>query len=286
MTHLVVVDTETSGLDVTRHHIWEAAAMVVVDGEVKSKHEWWLETDMSTADSNALRMNRYYERLAQQPPDFVATHRMTAARELAVMLGQPGAHLVGLNPAFDAGFIDKLLREQGHAPAHHYHLVDVEALIAGAAGLEPPWSSSELSKAIGVEPPPAEVKHTAAGDRDWTWQLYQAWQATAATKGATKVAKKAAAKRAPAGPPPPIAPDRPAPTDAGSMDDEPEPGPGPGDDPAVTGRPRGMPPADENTVCEECGDEITGEQAQKSWTRWRAVLCPDHFRARSIRKAT
>ena len=68
-----------------------------------------------------------------------------------------------------------------------YHLVDVEALAAGwlAAGHDwsqgppvgdratPPWSSEELSRAVGVDPDDFD-RHTALGDARWAAAIYDA----------------------------------------------------------------------------------------------------------------
>jgi hypothetical protein len=56
----------------------------------------------------------------------------------------------------------------------HYHLIDVEALIAGRLAIAPPWKSDDLSRAIGVEPPSDQDRHTAIGDARWVKQMYEA----------------------------------------------------------------------------------------------------------------
>jgi hypothetical protein len=54
----------------------------------------------------------------------------------------------------------------------HYHLIDVENLVAGylaARGelIPPPWKSDQLSAAVGVDPNDFG-RHTAMGDVLWT----------------------------------------------------------------------------------------------------------------------
>lgn len=121
----------------------------------------------------------------------------------SVMRYTAGAHLVGAVPSFDAAFLSRLLRANGCCPAWHYHLVDVEALAAGhlagqrwlaekmgvsaedrsdgavwartatkaAEIAPPPWDSTDLSRAVGVEPQDFE-RHTALGDARWARAIY------------------------------------------------------------------------------------------------------------------
>lgn len=98
-----------------------------------------------------------------------------------------GCHLVGAVVSFDAERLHRLLRRHHACPTWHYHLVDVEALAAGwlAAGHDwteggpvgdkcwPPWDSTELSLAVGVDPGLFD-RHTALGDAKWAAAVYDA----------------------------------------------------------------------------------------------------------------
>jgi hypothetical protein len=92
-----------------------------------------------------------------------------------------GRHLVGAVVSFDEERLRKLLRANGACPEWHYHLIDVEALAVGwiagadqeAARLALPWKSDDLSRAIGVEPPSDEERHTALGDARWAKAIYE-----------------------------------------------------------------------------------------------------------------
>lgn len=98
-----------------------------------------------------------------------------------------GGHLIGAVPNFDDRRLDALLRDHHACPSWHYHLGDIENIAVGylaarrlsqagggedpLAGLvNPPWSSEDLSRAVGVNPDEYE-RHTALGDvrwaRDW-----------------------------------------------------------------------------------------------------------------------
>lgn len=102
-----------------------------------------------------------------------------------------GRHLVGAVPSFDEERLRRLYRQyvDEHATRlpWHYHLIDVEALAVGyLAGLAEfqgydafaglpslPWSSDDLSRALGVEPPAAEKRHSALTDARWARRIYE-----------------------------------------------------------------------------------------------------------------
>ena len=192
---LVFLDTETTGLDPARHEVWEIGCIVSGHRDPSCNGEWlWqLRPDLATADPNGLRIGRYYEReqlwrkgggsaivlaspwwkddLRKVPYPSEAATRSEVAERLARLLD--GAHMVGAVPSFDAAFLEPFLRRSGQAACWHYHLVDVEALAAGKLGLAPPWDSSELTQALGIEVAEQD-KHTALGDARWAKAIYDA----------------------------------------------------------------------------------------------------------------
>lgn len=157
---LAFVDTETTGTNPFFHDLWEIA--VIVDDE---ELVWRVEPDLRKADPTALSISKYYSR--DHTP--VGT-KADVARAVATALS--GRHMVGMVPSFDATFLDRFLRNNGHSPAWHYHLVDVEAMIAGRFGLTPPWNSSDLTRALGVEPDDFD-RHTALGDAQWAKAAFE-----------------------------------------------------------------------------------------------------------------
>lgn len=203
---LAFVDVETTGLDPERHEVFEVAVILrdesneppkqptaqytggrtETDESIRRRERWqeevykpwaweykverWIAPDhLQTADSTALRLNRYYERIPKKQGrstinysnfDGVVSGRADTAKDLAVYLD--GAHLVGFNPSFDARFLEALLRQHGCAPSWHYHLIDVEMLMLAHLGQQPPFKSDDLVRALGVEVP--KNRHSAMAD--------------------------------------------------------------------------------------------------------------------------
>lgn len=183
------VDCETTGLDPELHEIWELAVITVApwnDDDEPGEWTWQLPVDVARSDPQGLAVGRFYERRRQLPrlgesalvrypsaPEHGWDHLPVseAAEQVASLLD--ATHLVGAVPSFDALFIARWLRAHGQAPTWHYHLVDVEALAAGRTGTAPPWSSTALSMAVGVDPGCFE-RHSALGDARWARALYLA----------------------------------------------------------------------------------------------------------------
>lgn len=177
---LAICDVETTGLDAEVHEIWEVALITVDELGVLedargahrpvvevSEHHWFLPVDLGRADAKSLEITRYHERTLGAR----LSRSGHFARGFAALTR--GRHLVGAVPSFDEERLRKLLRRNGACPEWHYHLVDVEALVAGKLGIRPPWVSDELSRAIGVDPEQF-VRHSAMGDARWARALYEA----------------------------------------------------------------------------------------------------------------
>jgi DNA polymerase III epsilon subunit-like protein len=198
MTRLCFIDTETTSLRPDRR-AWEVG-LIVRDGRgAGEEYRWFVragDLDLGNADPFALKVGRFYER----HPDYSAAAASQGCVPEEYVLTQVeqltrGAHLAGAVVSFDAGVLGTRMRAHGILPSWHYHLIDVEALAAGwlhrnAAVLEnrqatleegswqrhlatPPWSSDELSAALGVTVSD-EDRHTALGDAKWAMALYDA----------------------------------------------------------------------------------------------------------------
>jgi DNA polymerase III epsilon subunit-like protein len=186
---LAFVDTETSGLDVRRHHAWEIAVIVREPGLDDTEYLWQVRPDLTEADPKALEIGRFKERfVVPDGSDAVCieggtpTFRLTMPEFLYDLQETlRDAVLIGSNPAFDDRFLTALLQDHGRKIPWHYRPDDVVAMAAGwlyAHGeheaLGRPWRSYQISEAVGVPRPSAEAGHTALGDARWARDLYDA----------------------------------------------------------------------------------------------------------------
>lgn len=146
---LIVVDTETTGLDVEAHWVLEVAAINLTTGEELYFVPALPQGALDGASGKALKSNGYFER-------GVYAHRLDADaadkywRQLWEML--KGNTLAGSNPTFDAAMLNKSAlcwppkAKGGYgvdpveplttSPWHH-RLADLSAYAAGALGIEP-----------------------------------------------------------------------------------------------------------------------------------------------------
>lgn len=191
---IAFTDCETLGLDPDRHAIWEAATILwdeATHTEV-TRRSWQIEItdeEYASADSTALQIGRYRDR---RVPPALRCSKAQFASEFAELTA--GVHLAGAVISFDEERLRRLLLAEGHAPAWHYHLIDVESVAVGflhgvetgaqrvrggrprtppAVARHLPWRSIDLTHHLGIEVS-AEMKHTAEGDAEWALALWRA----------------------------------------------------------------------------------------------------------------
>ncbi|MEV4975595.1 3'-5' exonuclease [Streptomyces scopuliridis] len=188
MTPLAFLDTETTHLNAELGDAWEVAVILreFDDNEpTDTEYVWQIRPNLATADPEALKIGRYLERFAVPPHAEAAWTGYEHGPVLpmkrsevadAILNVLRGAVLIGSNPGFDDRFLRKLL---GPGSAQwHYRPYDIVQLAAAKVGLKAagplPWSSYDMSRAVGVEPPTKGVAHTALGDCRWVRDFYNA----------------------------------------------------------------------------------------------------------------
>lgn len=201
-TPIAFADCETTHLDAELGDAWEVAVILrdSFDNQLSdTEYVWQIRPSLTTADPKSLKIGRYEERFAVPAHAEAAwtgyedgpVLPMTRAQVVeAIMNVLGGAVLIGSNPGFDDRFLRKLL---GPGSAQwHYRPVDIATLAAGRKlgmaemvrrmGGKPlpsdevpfPFSSRDLSRWTGVEPPSGDVAHTALGDARWVRDLFDA----------------------------------------------------------------------------------------------------------------
>mgnify|MGYP000709262216 CR=1 FL=1 len=193
---IVFLDTETTGLG-EDDEVWEIAAVRRdPGGEVDGLH-------LLIAHDVRKVMNldqRFRVDWATRYEPAKAVSKATAAMLLAEFIDDdarqdlPPAVVMGANPSFDVRHINRIFTHldldawPDGGPRMHYRPVDVGALAYGylqalaqvtvpdpdvldllERGL--PWSSDEVSRALGVDPGDFE-RHTAMGDVRWVMAIW------------------------------------------------------------------------------------------------------------------
>ncbi len=178
MTRLLVFDTETGGLDASRHSLLTLGLVAWQDGHILEATELAVKHEPYVVTGGGMKVNRID----------LATHHATASEPAQVVVeletfctrhfGQGSITLVGHNIAFDRAFLGAFLASQGIAlePRFHHRTVDTHALAFGLqqAGRLPAsvrLSSDGLFAHFGIQVPP-EKRHTALGDALATAELY------------------------------------------------------------------------------------------------------------------
>lgn len=167
---VVFLDTETTGLEENFHEIWEVG-IISFSGETLL-HEFIPDSPYVEV-SDWVKENTGYLQIAQEFSHLTNDQKLklqhlTAHRIEAVL---EGMHVVCNVPIFDNKFLAKYFRSWQIEPNWHYHMPDVESMVAGRLQIHPPWDSEELSKAIGVDVSKFQ-RHTALGDAHWTRAMY------------------------------------------------------------------------------------------------------------------
>lgn len=153
---LVYLDTETFGLNPSRHEVWEIA-YAVGDGPVKSSFVTHQPPTLDDTTIPAVRINGYLERYPGKPD--AVTRGNWEEFEGQLRLALTGATLVASNPSFDTAMLRQ--RWFGEEPWHH-RKIDIASFALPIVGMKngKPKGLYDIAEALGVQVP----DHTAAGD--------------------------------------------------------------------------------------------------------------------------
>lgn len=176
---IVCVDLESSGRSLELHDVTEVAWWNLADGTRGEFIPWHNRSEvLAGAEIEALRMTGYLDRIADRVPRF-PDDSLESVGQLHTAL--EGATLLGSNPRFDAGFMNKMFEQFSHNPHElwfdkdpwHYRLLDISAYAMGILHLDEMPSLDELCHLLEVDQP----DHTAAGDVTSTVHCFGALRA-------------------------------------------------------------------------------------------------------------
>lgn len=154
---VIVVDIETTGLDVDTCWPLEISAVDVASGEAINFVPFITRSALGNAEFEAMQVNRYYERGAWR---FMSDETMTKAcyAELRDML--TGNTLAGSNPRFDAAVLRRFIGEVWH---HRLGDLAVYAAPVMGLGLDSLPGLHTVCEFLGVE---NSDPHSASGDAE------------------------------------------------------------------------------------------------------------------------
>lgn len=178
--HIVVIDTETGGLDPSRHSILSVGAVLLHDGGITGQREWLVrEPDAHlSVQEEALSVNRIdiYDHLdnAQEPAEVADELARFIPRQWRVYKRR--ALLAGHNIGFDIGFLNRLGRLAGITgyvdQLFHHRTLDTASILhfLNLRG-ELPLNPGGLNKACKYFGIVNDNPHNALGDAIATARL-------------------------------------------------------------------------------------------------------------------
>ncbi|MBM3529487.1 MAG: 3'-5' exonuclease [Alphaproteobacteria bacterium] len=179
MARLLILDTETGGIDPAIHPILTLGCVIWEDGALGAEFEVMIAEPNPTLDEQALKINRIDPKAhfatAMPPLDAMrAFHTFLKQHFLAT--GKDRIPLAGHNINFDVGFVRRLCRLTGfyYDEIFSHRVLDTAGIIrflnlAGKLSL-PGAGSTEAFAHFGIAIKP-DVRHTALADAKATGVL-------------------------------------------------------------------------------------------------------------------
>jgi DNA polymerase-3 subunit epsilon len=173
MTRLLVIDTETSGLDPARHSVLALAAVVWDDGRITGSFETHVWEPEMEVDPESLAINQidlqWLQREGHSPAAAVGAFEAFLDKAFPATKNNEKVRLVGHNLGFDLPFLKALYAKAGceYARRFSHRSIDTASIlgaliVAGRLGL-PEAGSSAAFTYFGIAPA-TDRRHTALGD--------------------------------------------------------------------------------------------------------------------------
>lgn len=172
---IVVIDTETGGLDPSQHSLLTVAFIVTRNLEIIASKEWHLKHDVYHTTERALEING----IDIEAHDVAATPAVEAISDLLDFLNHhrlPEERIVlfGQNTIFDKQFIEAAVKQFGHEKryrslvSHRYiDLMSITAFLNLSGHIKTDnLGLDALITSLGVE---REQRHSALGDARMTF---------------------------------------------------------------------------------------------------------------------
>lgn len=176
-TRLVIIDSETSGLDPTVNSLLSIGVVVWEDGQIRDDIELFIAEEKIATDPESMRINKINLSLHKQH----AISPNEAVRKLEIFLSKyfdfkSRIPLAGHNVSFDVGFLRRLYRLAGfnYENRFSHRLLDTASVmrflaIAGRLPIDNPGLDAGL-KYFGINVA-ARDRHSALGDARATAKL-------------------------------------------------------------------------------------------------------------------
>ncbi len=173
MRRLLVIDTETGGLDPTTHSILSVGGIVWEEGRLVDSFEVFIVEPELVVDSRALQVNQidldWHRAHGLSPVDAMKALRFFLERHFGDPRTSGKVPLAGHNVSFDIGFLKRLCRlaNVSFEEVFSHRVLDTAGIIRFlvlARKLDlPEASSTEAFKYFGIEVETG-MRHTALGD--------------------------------------------------------------------------------------------------------------------------